>query len=365
MRVHDGQMGPYGSAVQQYADAGIPTFPLGGEDGKRPLVCRPMLFGVKASVKVAARYSAANIGFWCGNRSGLTVMDIDTGDERELHWVQDTFGESPVIVRTGSGKYHVWYRHNGERRRIRPFTGHAIDLLGTNGLCVAPPSIRPGAEAYDFVSGGLNDLGRLPIIRADALLALVGPISANLRRTEPSAIGRDLGQQAIAEGVRNRALFGIGRRLAHGCASEAELKALLHTENCQWCIPPLELSEVDRIAWSIWRYKLAGTLWSGSGQKLVLDSGVIEGFMRSGDSDGLMLYVRSMQAHDGQRNVFALAPTAMARNRVIGTWSPRRYRAAIGGNLQAGVMERVHSGGKGIGDAAQYRFIESKRSAKR
>ena len=108
-------------------------------------------FGVKASLKIAAKHPTANIGFWCGPRSRLTVVDIDTQDESELKWSLDTFGESPIVVRTGSGKHHIYYRHDGEPRRIRPFPGREIDLLGSNGYCVAPPSVRPGGEAYRFI----------------------------------------------------------------------------------------------------------------------------------------------------------------------------------------------------------------------
>jgi hypothetical protein len=61
LRVHDREIGPYGSAVQAYAAAGIPTFPLGGDDGKRPLVRRPMQFGIAASVMGRAQLQAIKI----------------------------------------------------------------------------------------------------------------------------------------------------------------------------------------------------------------------------------------------------------------------------------------------------------------
>jgi hypothetical protein len=351
-------MGPYGSAVEEYAAAGIPTFPLGGDDGKRPLVRRPMKFGTAASVKLADRHAAANIGFWCGQRSGLTIADIDTQDERELDWTLKTFGNSPIIVRTGSGKYHVWYRHNGERRRIKPFEGHSIDLLGSNGLCVAPPSIRPGGGAYAFMRGRLEDARCLPAIRASALLALGDATPAFLSdRGECAATGGHPAG-AIGSGHRNNALFKIGLQSARKCVTDAELHRLLKAENDRLCVPPLEAREVERTVSSVWRLKVEGRLWIGSSQKLVLDSEQISSFIRKGESDGLMLFLKTKQAHGGQRLDFALSPKAMARDRVLGAWSPRRYRNAIETNLALGTMERTHVGGRRKGDATQYRLSD-------
>jgi hypothetical protein len=358
LRVQDGQIGPYRSAVQQYAAAGIPTFPLGGEDGKRPLVRRPMLFGVNASMKMADRYATANIGFWCGERSRLTVLDIDTNDERELRWGLDTFGQSPIVVRTGSGKFHVWYRHNGEPRRIRPFEGYSIDLLGSNGPCVAPPSVRPGANAYAFVSGSLEDIGRLPIIRPKAIQAFVRPAPGTAAEHEITSAVQTWAAEGVPKGNRNNALFGVGRQHAQECGSEAELRARLDIENCQRCFPPLASSEVERVAASLWRYKLEGKLWLGGGQKLVLDSSQISAFIHNGDADGLMLFVKAMQAHEGQRREFALSPKAMVRDRVLGSWSERRYRKAILANVTVGTLQRVHKGGSKKGDAAQYQMMD-------
>ena len=150
----------FGFAAATYAEAGIATFPLGGEDGKRPLVRNARHFGINASLEIAQKFPTANVGFWCGPRNGTTVVDIDTQDEAEVQWAQEKFGASPVIVRTGGDKFHIYYRHNGERRRIRPFFGHEIDLLGEGGYCVAPPSIRPGGGAYRFIKGGISNWQR-------------------------------------------------------------------------------------------------------------------------------------------------------------------------------------------------------------
>ena len=78
-------------------------------------------------------------GFRVGARANITVLDIDTPDERVLADALDKHGNTPVVVRSGGGKFQAWYSHNGERRSIRPDRSRPIDILG-DGYVVAPPS---------------------------------------------------------------------------------------------------------------------------------------------------------------------------------------------------------------------------------
>jgi hypothetical protein len=102
-----GGLPDYQLANREYAAAGIATFPLGGDSGKKPIVKNPQKFGIKASGEVASKFPTANVGFWCGPRNRLTVIDIDVPGEAELKWSLEAFGPSPIVVRTGSGKHHI------------------------------------------------------------------------------------------------------------------------------------------------------------------------------------------------------------------------------------------------------------------
>ena len=73
------------------------------------------------------------------------------------------FGKSPIVVRTLRGRWQGWYRFNGERRRIKPWPGQPVDLLGAGFVC-APPSRGPHGR-YTFVQGGLDDLDQLTTLR--------------------------------------------------------------------------------------------------------------------------------------------------------------------------------------------------------
>jgi len=130
-------------------------------------VKQPDTFGRRGTLELAVepRFANAAVGFWCGHFNRLTVVDVDSAADSELQYALDTFGPSPVLVRTASGKHHAYYRHGGERRRIRPLAGYAIDFLGEGGFCVAPPSVRSDGGRYEFVRGGLSDLANLPTMR--------------------------------------------------------------------------------------------------------------------------------------------------------------------------------------------------------
>jgi hypothetical protein len=348
---------PYDVAAQQYAAVNIPAIPLGGDDGKKPLVNGPEKFGVRGSLKIAPRFSQANVGFWCGQRSGVTVVDIDDPSGRDLRWALEEFGPSPIVVRTGSGKHHIWYRHSGEQRRIRPFRGREIDILGS-GPVVAPPSIRPGGAAYEFILGSLADVPRLPPMRQVAEVTINAP--------EPdahAAIAPSPG--AVVAGRRNEALFDYARSIAGDLGKKEELVDRLLKFNASNCSPPLEAQEVCRVAGSVWQYKVKGELWLPGTHRVALDGDAVAALLRAGNTDALALLALLKRAHPIQADTFAICPAAMERARCIGSWSKRRYRAAVRDLCHYGVIERITEGGHGVGDTAQYRFPEGSANQRR
>jgi hypothetical protein len=166
-----------------YAGLGIVTIPC--SPNKKPLVKNPTRLGHPASNAMSKRFSdAPALGFYAGCRNKVTVLDVDTTDERVLRDAMDRHGVSPLIVRTASGKFHGYYRNNGERRKIRPWAEQQlpIDVLGA-GLCIVPPSIASKGR-YEIIEGRLEDLERLPIMHGlDARFYLRGrpapPLSTN------------------------------------------------------------------------------------------------------------------------------------------------------------------------------------------
>jgi hypothetical protein len=350
-------MAAFQDAARHYAAAGIVPLPI-ARDGKKPLVKHPDKFGRRAALQLALQFPDANLGFWCGPFNRLTVADIDSTSDSELRYVLDTFGDSPVIVRTASGKHHAYYRHAGERRRIRRLRGHAIDILGT-GLCVAPPSVRPSGGRYKFVRGGLADLANLPPMRAGVL--------DQLERADVEAITpprQREGVEVITE-CRNIALFGLARELALTTETHDELLAKVRAANAALASPPLPENEVVGSVRMAWRYKTEGRLMvRGMGSAILIPSKSIDRLVTAGEADVLTLLTMIRRAHGSRPKPFALSPLAMAQARKIGTWGRNRYRAAIRKACDMGELEQVTAGGKGKHDPALYRLkhgFESRR----
>jgi hypothetical protein len=349
-------MAAFQDAAREYAAAGIVPLPM---DGKKPLVRHPARFGRKAALQQLGKPQFANaaLGFWCGHFNGLTVVDVDSPADSELQYALDTFGPSPIIVRTASGKHHAYYRHAGERRSIRPIAGHDIDILGEGGLAVAPPSVRPSGGKYEFLRGGLSDLANLPTIRSGALQKHK-PVNP---RVNPQANDN---AATIDHGQRNDRLFKLAVALAHEATTKAELLNQLREANAALCTPPMSDAEVQGRARSAWRYKLADRLMvSGTNSTILLPAASIARLLAAGETDAMALLALLRKAHAGLRDTFAASPEAMVRARLIGSWDKRRYRHAARKLCDLGELVQVHRGGKGARDPALYRFTEGGRFA--
>ncbi len=146
--------GVFAAWQPRYAEHGIPTFPVHIEGAdKKPSTKGYLKVGIVGSHQLALRFTDNDaLGFALGKRTKITVLDIDTTSELTRDVVFARHGEPAIVVRSISGHWQGWYRHNGERRRIRPWPGQPIDLLGS-GYVVAPPS--EGAHGrYEFVKAG-------------------------------------------------------------------------------------------------------------------------------------------------------------------------------------------------------------------
>jgi Bifunctional DNA primase/polymerase, N-terminal/Primase C terminal 1 (PriCT-1) len=234
-------VGAFSDWQSRYSERGVPTFPviIAGRN-KKPAISNYMKVGHPASRQLALKFTDVDaLGFMLGQRSGITVLDIDTPDERFLVDALDLHGKSPVIILSGSGNRQVWYKHNGETREIRPLANRPIDILG-DGFVVAPPSRGTKAD-YRFIQGGLDDLANLP-----TMLHTPSIVPAAVRST-----------QRIGIGNRNDELFRACMRQARHCDDLESLIDVARTRNANYH-PPLHDGEVIKIATSAWGYEERG-----------------------------------------------------------------------------------------------------------
>src|SRR4051794_39005131 len=100
-------MGIFTDWQPRYARHGVPTFPVTvGANAKRPLVKSYLETDGGRSAGFLRKFGdAKSFGFACGPRSGLTIVDLDSTDDAIVAEGAKLFGQSPLVWRTGGGKF--------------------------------------------------------------------------------------------------------------------------------------------------------------------------------------------------------------------------------------------------------------------
>lgn len=326
----------------RYAEAGISTFPV---RDKRPAVKHYLKIGSATSGQLALKFDAADaFGFAC-RRNRLTILDVDTNDERVLADAIAENGPTPIIVRSGSGNWQAWYRHNGEKRRVRPDPAKPIDILG-DGFVVAPPS--QGSRApYEFVQGGLEDVGNLPTRIASPQTELVYNGHTPSSFASPLPTTADF---AGEKGTRNDGLWRLAMVSARDCSDVVQLMDRIMDVNRE--IPePLSADEVLKIVASAWDYQINGRNWVGGVGRASIDREEILAFP---GNHTMRLWLLLKQSHRRLGEPFVIAQSEVGQ--MLGIRQQHMHRH-INELIDHGYIERIYCG-KGIGDPHRYRFAK-------
>jgi hypothetical protein len=271
-------------------------------------------------------------------RNGITVLDVDSTDERILADAVNKHGHTPIVVRTGSGKFHGLYRHNNERRCLRAWDGLPIDLLGA-GLAIAPPSVVAKGQ-YQIIEGHLDDLDHLPIMREleDRLYA-----------------SRASGPRPQKQGVgRNNDLWRPAMREAHHVDDFEQLLDRVETLNQEF-IEPMQQAEVNKIATSAWGITERGENRFGRHGVWFPTDEAAELIESAPDEYLLLSYLRANNHPDS---------TFMVANGLADTlgWSRQRLAAARYSLIQRGYIWQLRGSNQYTGRAL-YRWMSVSRSS--
>jgi hypothetical protein len=305
-----------------WAAHNIPTFPVNvTPEGKKPAVRGYNKVGLRGSAELARKFASSDtFAFMAGRRSAITVLDIDTTEEKVLATALDRHGTSPLIVRTASGKHHVYYRYSGEPRHIRPWKGLPIDLLG-DGVVVAPPSTVEGRGRYQMVKGTLDDLKRLPPIRG-----FDQKIPVTVREPLPLM------------GKRNVSLWRYCMRSAQACDNLDQL-LMKGREYNMGLTSPLDDTEVVKTAASAWGYTERGSNRFGQhGAWLAVEE--IATMLDEQDAFFLLAFLR---AHNGPWSHFMCANGLAEKF----SWDRRRLAAARRRLIEMGHIQPIRQAGRG------------------
>ena len=202
-----------------------------------------------------ARWPEAAIGLRTGEASGLFAVDIDprNGGDISLEDLESGQGSLPETVesQTGGGGRHLLFAWPG--RPVPCNTGKVaagIDIKGDGGYIILPPSAHASGRDYCWLIG--QEPGDCDITAApDWLLAMVDQAPPpGLTSTGAVAV---VGEE-IPEGYRNTTLANQAGHMRQIGMTPQEIAPALQAVNLSRCKPPLEVTEVERIAWSIGRY---------------------------------------------------------------------------------------------------------------
>ena len=312
-----------------YAVYRIATFPLEVVDGnviKKPAIRHFDKIGLRQSGNFALNPKFAQtpgFAFMCGQRSNITIGDVDSSDERFLADMIDRHGPTPLIARTSSGRFHLYYRHNGEPRKIRLYGDHIpFDLLG-GGIAIAPPS-QFAKGKYQFIQGSLDDLDQLPTIKGiDAILNALGFVPDGVYDNDNAEV-YDQGSPAwVTAGHRNNEIFRHCMRRAHYLDS---LQALIveadvfYRNHCA-SHPVIEDAELLKIAKSAWNYTESGRNRFGQHGFWAPTLDYSDMVLKDTDAFALLAYLK-MHNHPASRFMVA---DGLAKSF---HWAPKRLSAA-------------------------------------
>lgn len=310
--------GAFATIQAAYAAHRVATYPLTAD--KTPAIRAYGRIGAPYSAQLARKYpDATAAGFVAGPRNRVTVVDIDSPDDRLVDEVQDRYGATPLQVLTPSGGRHLYYRHSGETRRIRPLPN--VDILGAGNVAAAGSVVPKGR--YQLERGTLDDLDRLPCL-ADS----------------PATLPRSM---VVPEGTRNVALHRYLRSIVGHCDDLEALVDAARTWADDRVAARLPDAEIIKTASSVWRFR---------GDRKLFMQHIVEGrkfaaLVANVDAWALCAY---LMAENGPGSEFMIADgLGPARG-----WPHRFVPSARKALLEMGVVECVRKPGNGI--PALYRW---------
>jgi hypothetical protein len=300
-------------AMSAMMGAGYPALiPLGGNDGKKPLV-RGWHSHRLALKTVTRRLEQARSKTYGVRLDGLLVVDLDTNNEATRLYVDEAFPSTPFVVRTGRGE-HRYYRHKGPAPKAIRTDEIAIDFkAGPSAFVVGPGSVRPDGREYVSTARDIPNVAELPLFRE--------------YRVQPKLVGSG----KVPEGNRNTALYQRAVEYAP-MVDEFEdllgdLTALRDIEfDDAASVPDSEILKVAKWAWHL---RLEGRLWSGRNSEVRINRLAMDLLFQIADGPDAFALYSILVANHGHHpsKEFAIAPDAMLDAGLIKMSRSGLYRA--------------------------------------
>lgn len=263
------------------------------------------------------KHPDALVGMACGEKSGILVVDIDSGGNKcgEASFAATGLTiPKTVQTRTMSGGRHILFKYpTGSNIGNSASTcfGQDVDVRGEGGYVIFAGSVLPDGRRYEYVVGLSLEEVEIAPLPDEYLKRLLAPEKKIPRKKA----------KGTSEGARNDTLFHHSVRAVHGGLSNEEVWATAFELNNTFN-PPLDAEEVEGTVGSAVSYRKNSRL-------PYTDFGNAERFREAWR--GSVHYVkehRTWAYFDGQRWVLDDAAAArMAHETVRGI-----VREAVGGD---------------------------------
>ena len=152
-----------------YAQQGLPIFPCRPR-GKEPACSRGAHDATACLDRIHAWWSSCsdlNIGLSCGEASGLFVIDVDGAEgEATLRLLEEKHGPLPTTreaITGRNGGRHAYFKLGKHKvRNSAGKLGAGLDVRGTGGYVLLPPSIHPSGRPYSWSVDSADHVASAP-----------------------------------------------------------------------------------------------------------------------------------------------------------------------------------------------------------
>ncbi|MDQ1592971.1 MAG: putative primase/helicase [Pyrinomonadaceae bacterium] len=194
-----------------------------------------------------------------GKISGLVALDVDprSGGDASLTELFEEHGAFPATLEalTGGGGFHFLFAHPGVKfKNSSSVLGEGLDIKTDGGYIDAAPSLHASGKHYEWRGTAA------PSPMPSWLLTLLTTERAKPERAPAAAAaahplaGCPPLRGLIPAGEWNKQLFRIACAVRGEGADRAGILEELTEINGARCAPPLDASELERIALSAMRY---------------------------------------------------------------------------------------------------------------
>lgn len=161
-------------AALQYAANGWHVFPITPKSKKPAMKSWPTMATTNPQ-RITSwwtnQFAGHGIGIATGTQSGIFALDVDVADGKQgdetLHQLEAQHGDLPdtltSITGTG-GTHHIYQTPPGVEIRNNASTrlGADLDIRGDGGYIVAPPTVHPNGQPYEWDLGEPNQPAQAP-----------------------------------------------------------------------------------------------------------------------------------------------------------------------------------------------------------